>query len=183
MKILPELEQKFIEAYLKQNKTDRDHLHMQERNRYINNHFEITTQIVEKLVALNKKLSILEKRFFKFYRFQENNAKLMVANKEIEDYNICVELSYWNTHFDEYHDDMEGNPVYSTCNTFMIFQDAEHYIDEDYTECINVQLPVINHCYSFHDLYDHSGLTLFDISNMEDVWMEVKIDYQMMLQF
>jgi hypothetical protein len=44
---------------------------------------------------------------------------------------------------------------------------------------IKAPFPEINHCYSFHSLYDHCHeLTWFDIYNIDEVWMEIKVDYQ-----
>lgn len=40
-------------------------------------------------------------------------------------------------------------------------------------------LPEISHCHSFHSLYDHCHeLTWFDIYNIDEFWMEIKVHYQ-----
>ena len=35
-----------------------------------------------------------------------------------------------------------------------------------------------HHCYLFHQLYDHTHLAWQDIIEIDEVWMEVNVDFQ-----
>jgi hypothetical protein len=106
----------------------------------------------------------------------------MIKNKVIDDININIECSIWNkNYYKKYETSVYGNPFFKTTDSFMLFQnkEAEYNTDSHNEHRINSPLPEIAHCYSFHSLYDHCHeLTWFDIYNIDEVWMEIKIDYQ-----
>lgn len=191
MKINKELELAFIRAIQKHTveRTKKEEKAIDDRNEYIDGQFKWSTELDEKLVLLNDKLREEEKKVFVQYRKIEKQCKLMVDNKEIIDFNIKVESEYWNNkHYKKYDPEVYGNPFY--INTWDPFMTSCRQMDDEYdTDCSNTlsQMCFIpkdsliakaNHCYSFHHLYDHTKLTWFDIYNIDEVWMEIKVDYQ-----
>ena len=105
----------------------------------------------------------------------------MVKNKGIDDFSIEVELMFWNNnHYKNYDFSMIGNPFFRSDDNFIIHQMAMEYDASPHNDHhIKAPFPEINHCYSFHSLYDHCHeLTWFDIYNIDEVWMEIKVDYQ-----
>jgi hypothetical protein len=190
MKIDKELEIGFIRAIQKKSnkRNESEKIAIYDRNDSIDNQFKWSTELDEKLVLLNDKLREEEKKVFKQYRKIEKQCELMVANKEINDFNIQVESECWNNkHYKKYDPKVYGNPFYiNTSDDFM----GCRLLEEEYNDsCSNTVggmcfiprdslLAKRNHCYSFHHLYDHSDLTWFDIYNIDEVWMEIKVDYQ-----
>jgi hypothetical protein len=175
MKIDKELERGFIIAIQKHSneRTEEDEKAIVDRTEYINNQFKWSIELDEKLVLLNHKLREEEKKVFNQYRKIEKQYELMVANKEIKDFNIKVESEYWNNkHYKKYDPKFYGNPFYiNTWDDLLGFRQLEGEYETDYSNTVS-QISFIpqdslivktNHCYSFHHLYDHSDLTRFDI--------------------
>lgn len=188
MKINKELEIKFIKAIQKPayDRTRGDEISINKRNALINSQFEFTPAVCEKIIALNERLREEEKRVFYQYRKIEEQCKMMVKNKEIDDFNISVELSLWNNkHYKKFDPEAYGNSFF--CDTLFSFIDHQREEveynpkphNEYYTNPPFKEFDEINHCYSFHSLYDHyDELTWFDIYNIDEFWMEIKVDYQ-----
>lgn len=98
----------------------------------------------------------------------------MLADKVIDDYHVCEEITLWNfsgyyTALDE--NTFDGNPFYR-CRYFCLY--SPHTPEMFFTGNWNDLLP--SHslgkefmCYTFHWLYDHSHLTLEDILRVEEI--------------
>ncbi|MFV7235163.1 hypothetical protein [Flavobacterium sp. ZB4R12] len=184
MKIDKELEIDFIRAIQKRSseRTGREEGRINKRIHQIESQFELTPKVCDKIVLLNEKLRQEEIRVFSQYRLIEKNCNLMVKNKVIDDFNIQVELEFWNNkHYKKYEPSIYGNPFFKSTDDFMGMQRGEvEYNSEPHNEHHDkAPFPEINHCYSFHSLYDHCReLTWFDLYNIDEVWMEIKVDYQ-----
>ncbi len=184
MKIVKELEINYIRAIQKRSceRTRNDEGNIRKRNDHIESQFEFTTEVCEKLILLNEKLRQEERRIFYQNRLIEKQCKLLLKNKEIDGFNIGVVVEYWNNkHYKKYDPLIDGNPFFKTTDDFMIHQTTEmEYHTKPHNEHHNrAPLPEINHCYSFHSLYDHCNeLTWFDIYKIDEIWMEIKVDYQ-----
>ena len=184
MKIDKELEMDFIRFIQKRSfeRTSIEESGIRKRNHFIESQFVWTQEVYDKLTLLNEKLKQEEKRVFLAYQQIEKNCKLMVKNKVIDDFNINIECSFCNkNYYKKYEPSVYGNSFFKSTDSFMLFQNKEaEYNTESHNEHrINSPLPEIDHCYSFHSLYNHCyELTWFDIYNIDEVWMEIKIDYQ-----
>jgi|LakMenE18May11ns_1017448.scaffolds.fasta_scaffold9393940_1 hypothetical protein len=73
---------------------------------------------------------------------------------------------------------------------FMIFQLNEHkkytstYTQQDFTEFEEMRTAAfLPHCYTFHDLYDHHHLTLKDLLNTKEIWLELEMTFQYISSF
>ena len=190
MKIDKELEIKFIKALQKQSniRTKLEKKSIAYRCNYINSQFKWSMELDEKLVLLNNKLREEEKKVFKQFRKIESQCIVMVENSEIKDFNIQLESEYWNkSKYLEQYPEISDEPFYTnTWDSFMMFQ---HSQDEYDNYCYNTmsqmffipkdsKIAKANHCHSFHHLYDHTDLTWFDIYNINELWIEIKVDYQ-----
>lgn len=193
MKIDKKLEKDFIRAIQKNSneRTEKEKNAIDIRNEYIDNQFEWSTEIEQKFLLINKRFREEEMRVFKQYRKLEKYCQVMVDNGDIEDFELEVQWSCWNeTHYIKYDDSIEGNPFYSNncLGNFMVFQHEEEYVvnchntlSNCYLDLITRDSPIITepHCYMFHHLYDHChDLTWFDIYNIDEVWIEIKVYYQ-----
>lgn len=191
MKIDKELEIGFIRAIQKHSseRTESEKKAIEDRNEYIDNQFKWSTELDEKLVMLNNILRQEEKKVFNKYRKIEKQCELMVDNKGIKDFNIDVEFECWNNkHYKKYNPEVYGNPFYT--NDWDSFMSSQQQQGNEYKiACYNTVSQMLfipkdsliakaNHCYSFHHLYDHADLTWFDIFNIDEVWVEIKVDYQ-----
>ena len=184
MKIDKQLEKDYIKIIQKSNRdiTRYEDSIINKRNHLIKIQFKWEPKVIENLRLLNKKLSEEEKRVSTQYRLIEKQCHNLVKNKTIDDYTIDVELNYWNNkHYKKYDPSIEGNPFFVTTDSFMIHQfgKAEYDSSPKNEHHEKAPLPKISHCYSFHSLYDHCHeLTWFDILNIDEFWMEIKVQYQ-----
>jgi hypothetical protein len=156
---------------------------IRKRNEFVQNQFKLNDEAYKKIERLNEMLLNEEKRIFIQYRAIEANAKLLVEKVLIDDYNIEIRMSCWNENYIRLIDpELDGDPFFETWNSFMSFQEKESYEPSDFTERSltgDTQITKFDHCYSFHDLYyHHNDLTWFDICNIEEIWMDIKVDYQ-----
>jgi hypothetical protein len=193
MKIDIDLEIDFIRAIQKKSnrRTEKEKNAIDVRNEYITNQFQWTPEVEEKLLLINKRFREEEMRVFKQYRQIEKHCHTMVDTGAIEDFEMEVVWNCWNeSHYIKYDDSIEGNPFYTNncVGNFMTYQHNEEYvpnchntISNMYTNLIPRNSPIITepHCYMFHHLYDHcQDLTWFDIFNIDEFWIEIKVDYQ-----
>lgn len=186
MKIDKTLELKFVKVIQKQKSqwTNEDLNVVFERNSLVNKHFEINTEVSNQLQKLNSKLRLEEKRIFPFYRNLKLENEKLVREKIIDDFNLEVIISsFSDNHYKDLDSQLKGNSIIQTNCNFMLHQDENEYLEEDWKEfALNEPLLNFNHCYSFHHLYDHTDLTWYDLSFIEDIWLEIKVDYQFFLQ-
>jgi hypothetical protein len=178
MKLDKELETNFIKAIQKHG-IDRSKLEDKQvwkRNKSVEEQFKKTPKVLEKLDVINEKLRQEEKRIFYQYRSIEKQCKQMVMNKEIDDYNIEIVTNLWNDAYYKRHDpEVEGNPFYDMSFVdFMNWQEGEEYNPASHNPFYGVE-----YCRTFYCLVFHChDLTWFDLYNIDEVWMEIKVDYQ-----
>ena len=151
-----------------------------ERNKYVNLIFEFTPSVCKKLLLLNKKLLEEEKRIYSLYKNIHTQCKELVSYKYIDDYEIEIKLECWNdNYYKKFDSSIEDNPFFETEFNFMGFQEASTYTELDFNDTnLKAAMPKMNHCYSFHHLYDHTDLTWFDLCNIDSVWIELIVNYQ-----
>jgi hypothetical protein len=182
MKINRKLELKFLKAIKKQDSKwkKKELVDFNERNLFVKQHFKLNKEIVQKLQKLNDKLSRAEKRIFPIYRNLQIVNQKLILEKTIDDFNIDVIIStYSNNHYKYLDENWFENPIIETNCNFMNLQEGDSYTEEDWKENARKE-PILDfkHCYSFHHLYDHTFLTWYDLSIIENIWIEIKVDYQ-----
>lgn len=151
-----------------------------ERNKYVNVLFEFTPEVCQKLLLLNKKLLQEEKRIFDLYKNIQKQCKELVSGKFIDDYEITISVKCWNdNYYKKFDPSIDGHPFFETGCNFMGFQETATYTELDFNDTIlKATMPKMNHCYSFHHLYEHTYLTWFDLSNIDSFWIELIVNYQ-----
>jgi hypothetical protein len=193
MKIISDFEINFIRIIHKNpNAITRSEKNInKQRLNYIKEQFEFTTEVYKKLIHLNEQLRQEEKRILCQYRQIEKKCDLMVTKKEIDSYNLEVVVNYYNNnHYSKYDPSFENKPFFETGREGDFMEYSQKRIQFD-TICWNTlydghkgiilrnsPLSEIDHCFSFHHLYDHTDLTWFDIHNIDEINMEIKVDYQ-----
>jgi hypothetical protein len=182
MNIDKELELKFIHAIQKQNtkRTEDEGKIVAKRNSFVFKNFKLNDQIINRLEQLNAKLLQEERRIFSFYRKLEEENEKLVASNIIDDFNIEIIINCFSEqHYQDLEPEFEGNSIYETKVHFMNHQDMEIYMEDDWKDAgVPESLRFFKHCYSFHHLEDHTDLTWYDMSLIEEVWFEIKVDYQ-----
>ncbi|MDO8316693.1 MAG: hypothetical protein Q7T12_04140 [Flavobacterium sp.] len=181
MKIDRKLEIKYCRAIQKSRfeRTKIDKANIYKRNDIIYSQFEWTPEIKKTLALLNEKLRIEEKRIFMIYRQIENQCKLMVKNKQIDGFRMDIEMALYSNYYDTY-DPGIGYFCIPTIGNFMFWQDNEEYDSRPWYEHYNgAPLPEISHCFTFFFLWEgNDELTWFDICNIDEVGMDIKVDYE-----
>lgn len=116
-----------------------------------------------------------------------------IDNKEtfISDYEIGFTVSFFAEKKYSRIPNLQGNPFFEYDDPIWFkkagndtesegIQHKNFYLKEDFRETIREGYPLNNfpHCYLFHDLTDHSILSLQDIVDIEDIWVEVGLRVQ-----
>ena len=160
--------------------TMEEQIKMFERNNKVNSKFELNKINCNRLLLLNRKLFEKEKRIYSLYKDLENQCKKLIKSQLINDFEIEITLECWNNnYYKKFDSNLEGNPFFETSCNFMNFQNDIEYKNLDFYELSkNITLQKTKHCYTFHHLYDHTNLTLFDLCNIDEIWMELKVNYQ-----
>ncbi len=160
--------------------TMQEQMKLLERNNKVNSKFELNVINCNRLLLLNKKLFDEEKRMFSLYRNIKTQCKELVKNQLIDDFEIEITLECWNkNYYEKFDPDLEGNPFFEISCNFMDFQDDMMYKKLDFYEFeANLPIQKTEHCCTFHHLYDHTILTFFDLCNIDEIWMELKVIYQ-----
>ncbi len=160
--------------------TIEEQMDLSERNKYVKVVFEFTPAVCEKLLLLNQKLLEQEKRIFGLYKNIQNQCTELVSSKFIDDYEIEIIIECLNdNYYKKFDPSIDGNTFFETECNFMEFQETATYTELDFNHPIlKATMPKMNHCYSFHHLNDNTGLTWFDLCNIDSVWVEVIVTYQ-----
>lgn len=155
------------------------------RQEELNNKFVFTKQNVAQLASLNDMLMFNEKKILK----QAKAFRDLPLLKTFSDYNLDLHIALFTDN--KYYCD---DPIFSDDILFPFNQDENIDMDEDvfygenWNEFSNGRggenhpLRLQHHCWTFHQLYDHTYLAWQDLIEVRDVWMELKIDLQNMFE-
>jgi len=145
-----------------------------------------TEENINKLKRLNDKLKIEEKRIYKFSFQLEESVNKMKTEKLIDDFNIYQEVSLHSSNADcnKRHKVQEGDPIWTdrTFNLFFHNKDDIFYT-ENWNELVSEHpLGGIEFCYTMHCICFHSCLNWQDLIDVDEAWIELKVDYQFVLR-
>jgi hypothetical protein len=133
---------------------------------------------LKKLDQLNKHLIGEEQRIYRDFI-------VLISKHKTDDILYQIKVLGFKNKKDE-------EPFFEIIQTscFMIFQLNEYkkydptYTKQDFTEFEEMRTATFSpHCYTFHDLYDHHHLTLKDLLNIKQIWIELNITYQYISSF
>ena len=134
----------------------------------------------KKIQELSDKVHIEEIKARNFFINLEPQLQEMVASGSIDDYNIGLELHVFshNKAVCQKYAVEVGDPIYS--DGTILNMDEEDFFQNwnENTGDKNNPLAGFYFGYVMHCILFHSHLSLEDILNIDDVWIEIKVDYQ-----
>ena len=108
------------------------------------------------------------------------NLRKQKLNKTIDDYNLETSYSVFtkNKKCNKKYSIENGNPFYID-NSYLLFREniELNFYKDDWIEELNLKFD-FKFCYTMHCLMYHSSLPLEDILNIDEIWIELKINYQ-----
>lgn len=98
--------------------------------------------------------------------------------KVIDEFNIITEISFFSdcTKTNKKYEVELGNPIYEGKEYCLVFENKQYSLK--YDDYIIINYEKISITYAMHCLLDHSELELSDILKINDIWIEIKVDYQ-----
>ena len=178
----------FISCILKEWKDiDREEREtLRERKISLNKNFLFNDENVQKLRHLNDILHKREASIQAHANRLREVQKEWLGNKWIDDIEMEYTLGLWNSRLDVLHPEFEGNPFYKGTLNHFRFNDEEHddaFINDNWNEAFGGTHTMANdfHCYTFHHLYDHTYLSWEDIIGIEQVWIEIVVQNQFLI--
>ncbi len=142
---------------------------------------------IERIKNLNSKLKKEETRIRLFANELNLKLKKQAQEKQIDDFNFeqsfCVFSNNADCNKRQYAE--EGNPIWED-KTFLIFgedPEEESFYNDNWNE-LHPPHPLAHlfFCYTMHCLIFHSQLSWQDIVDIDDVWIELKVDYQFFVE-
>ena len=148
--------------------------------------FAFSPTNIERIKNLNSKLKKEEERIRLFANELNLTLKKQVQEKQIDDFNFqqsfCVFSN--NAACNKRHNVEEGNPIWED-KAFVLFGDdtEESFFEDNWNE-LHAPHPLAHlfFCYTMHCLIFHSKLAWQDIVDIDDVWIELKVDYQFFVE-
>ena len=135
--------------------------------------------------SLNEKLKKEEIRIRAFAESLRISLEKQKEGKVFDDYNFQTQLLLFsnNKACNKRHGVEEGDSFYED-KCYTMFED---FIDEKfYTDDWDCGMGIIpkdeGMCYTMHCICEHSDLEWQDILDIEDVWIELKVDYQFFVE-
>lgn len=134
----------------------------------------------ERLKELNAKLTVIEKQIHATAVRLDTalQSELRQSFEGLTDYELEAIIEFYNG-----EDDAE--PLYKFYDSLkkISLPDKKRFIDNgmnhnDFYHWEGHPMKGEHHCWLFHDLYDHSGLTLKQIASIKTIWVDIKPSYQ-----
>lgn len=144
---------------------------------------KITPQVFQKIKELNEKLRIEELRFRRQYLHLKAHLNDLVQKQLMDDYNIdfLVTVFSHDDDFNKRNHVETGDPFYEST----LLCEGHFEKDERYFDFWNIKvypgtgaLVQLDICWSMYDILYWSDLSWEDTLAIDDVWLEIKVDYQ-----
>jgi len=162
------------------------------RKHQLNKKFVFSEANIKRLSEIN---SLLAEKEVSVYQQSENLENYVLNLKQnhdpfVTDYEIEFNISFFAEKKYAHIPDLEGNSFFDYDPSLFsktegkseseIIQHKEWIFDVDHTEHIREGHPLnsFRHCWLFHDLIDHTILSLQDIVDIEDMWIDVTLIIQ-----
>ena len=145
---------------------------------------QFSEEQVTQIKHLNDLLKKEEERVLLFSKKILASLDEMIEQKQIDDYNFDCVLQVFseNDNCNKRNNMEEGNPIYEDYLTIFKKKTDDCFFTDDWNE-LYAEHPLrhIPFCYSMHCIYSHSHLTWEDILQIDNVWIDIKVDYQFMI--
>lgn len=143
----------------------------------------MTSQQIEKIKALNTEIRQEELRLRDQYFALQTQLNGLVSQNLMDDFNVDFQISVfsYDDAFNQKHKVETGDPFYeSTLLSSSYFEDDDLFFENwNETQCFGTDtLAHLFFCWTMHDIVFHSNLDLKDILAIDDVWLEMKVDFQ-----
>ena len=151
----------------------------------VQRNFLFTSTNLEIIRRLNLKLKKEECRIRPFAKELNNTLEKQLQEKEIDDYNITTKISLFsnNIRCNKRHNVEAGNPFKEV--DFLLLHDKldDVFYTDNWNE-FGEGHPLANDfiCYSMHCLLFDYPISFLDLINIDDVWLEIKVDYQFFIE-
>ena len=146
--------------------------------------FVFTEEAIEKIRLLSEKLQKQELRVQPFVHETLKKLGIMQEQQTIDDFNITYELMAFSNDAvcNERNNIEEGDPIYKTYLSHFRCDSSDMFFTDNWNELSHRDHPLshIHFCYSMHCLALDSHLSWADIVQIDDVWIDVKVDFQFM---
>jgi hypothetical protein len=146
---------------------------MKENKSPMRNPLQLSNLEIIKLDQLNKHLIEEEQRIYQDFL-------VLISKNKADDIQFQIKV----VGFKSKEDEKPFFEIYQT-SCFMMFQLNESkkytptYTQQNFTEFEEMRAAAFSpHCYTFHDLYDHQLLTLKDLLNTKEIWLELEMTFQ-----
>jgi len=148
--------------------------------------FEFTEELINRVMRLNDLLRTEEQRVRTFAMKTIWSLKEFKSLGTIDDYNFDTTIMVFsdNEECNNRNNVEEGNPIYKDYFTIFREETDECFFTDDWNE-LDAEHPLrhIPFCYALHCIYSHSDLTWEDIVQIDTVWIDVKVDFQFMIDY
>ena len=145
---------------------------------------QFSEEQVNQITHLNNLLKKEEERVLPFSKQLQTTLDEMIEQKQIDDYNFHSVLAVFSDNADcnKRNNVEEGDPIYKDYLCIFREETGDCFFTDDWNE-LYAEHPLrhIPFCYSMHCIYSHSELTWEDILLIDDVWIDIKVDYQFMI--
>ena len=201
---MDELEKVFIQQAIEQRNIVFDHewrRQLMERKYILDSQFIFTPDNIKKIEIVNNWLKEVE---HKTLNFSKSLSIECLQNRKIDDsafltdYELEYELHLWADNKYREIEELIGNPFFSCRMTLPNYKterdeklkqnpynpDAEHWVlnvnHNAFAHAENHPLRDQSHCWTLHELYDHTYLSWQDIIETESIWFEIDLKLQHM---
>jgi len=144
--------------------------------------FELNSEKVQKIKELNDKIRQEELKLRQQYFILEKQLNELVQQQFMDDFNIDFQISVfsYDDAFNQKHKVETGDSFYeSSVLSPYYFEDEEMFFENwNETHSKIETLAQMYFCYTMHDITSHSHLSWEDILAIDDVWLEINVDYQ-----
>jgi hypothetical protein len=145
---------------------------------------QFTEEQITKIKHLNDLLRKEEQRVRSFSLKTLDTLRELESIGMIDDYNFDTLLEAYseNEECNKRNNVEEGDPIYKDYLSIFQKDTDDMFFTDDWNE-LYAEHPLrhIPFCYSMHCIYSHSHLTWEDILLIDDVWIDIKVDYQFMI--
>lgn len=143
----------------------------------------MTSQQIEKIKELNSKIHQEELRLRTQYFALLTQLNGLVSQNLMDDFNVGFNISVFSDDdvFNQKHNVETGDAFHkSVLLTSSHLEDNDMFFENwNENQCFGTDtLAHLYFCWTMHDIVFHSDLDLEDILAIDDVWLEMKVDYQ-----
>ena len=149
--------------------------------------FIFTSTNLKIIRRLNLKLKNEEIRIRHFAKKLNRTLKEQLKEKDIDDCNFTIKISLFinKKSCNKRHNVEMGNP-FTEVYFLLLFNDElddDYYYTDNWNE-FGERHPLANDfiCYSMHCLLFDQPISYQDLIDIDDVWLEIKVDYQFFIE-